>query len=187
MALVTTLAGTASDSYISLADADTYFTSHWDSVKSAAWDALSDGQKEAALKQAVMIMESFGFWEDSTEADVSTASTLKKCLITPYTTNQALSFPRNIDLDVNDAVYMPSDVKQAQCEQAIFLVSSLNESTVQARQRGLTAERIKAGAVEVSQSYDSGGAMDTASMMVAPIAFMLIKKYIVKNRRLQRM
>lgn len=186
MALVTTLAGVDSDSYATLAEADAYFAAHWDTVKSTAWDALSDGQKETALKQAIMILESFNYWEDSTETTVTTSNNLRKCIITPAETNQALSFPRNIDLDENDDLYIPNDVKNAQCEQAIFLVSSMNESTVQARARGLLAEHIKAGAVEVSQSYSSDGTSNAYTMFVSPIALMLLRKFIVTNKRVVR-
>lgn len=187
MALVTTLAGYTSDSYDTVANADIYFAAHWDATKAAAWAALTSGQKEAAMRQAAMVIETLKFWQDSTDATVTFDSNLRKCIITPYETNQALSFPRNVDVDSTDTAYIPTDVKHAQFEQAIFLVSSMNESTVQARMRGLTAERVRAGDVEVSQSYESGGATDSSSMLVAPVALMLLRKYIVKNSRVARM
>lgn len=186
MALDITLAGSTSDSYDTVTNADTYFASHWDASKVAAWAALSSGQKEGAMRQAAMIIETLNFWQDSAEATVTYDSNLRKCLITPYETNQALSFPRNIDINSSNVAFIPTDVKQAQFEQAIFLVSSMNESVVQSRARGLIAESVQAGSVSVSQSFESGGNQDTTSMMVSPIALMLLKKYIVKARRTVR-
>lgn len=189
MALVTSLAGYTSDSYVSVVEADNYFINHWDTTKSTAWDALADEQKEGVLKQAVRIIESLPFHEDSTASSVSFVGNIKKNVVTPAVTNQSLSFPRNIDLDANDDLYIPADVKEAQCEQAIFMVSSMSESVIQARMRGLISESIKADTVSVSQSFSSGGggSADIMSMMVSPIAHMLLKKYIIKTTRLKRM
>lgn len=188
MALTTDLSGYASDSYVTLEEADLYFTDHWDTTKSAAWLALTDPQKEALLRQAVSVIESLPFHEDSTESATSFYGDLKRNIVTPAVTNQKLSFPRNIDIDSLDAFYIPIDIKQAQCEQAIFLVTSMNESVVSARMRGLIAESVQAGSVSVSQSYSGvGGSSDPGQMLVSPFAYLLLKKYVVKTARSKRM
>jgi len=103
IALDTTVGGASANSYISLADADTYLEPHPDF---STWDALSDAVKNAHLVQATRILDTeyFEGWK--------------------YDESQALQFPRSSQSVVDSytaVTAIPPNIKNAQCEQAIFL------------------------------------------------------------------
>ena len=60
MALVTTVGGETSNSYVSAADADTYWANHYDATKAARWAALTTGAKETVLQHACFTLEGMG-------------------------------------------------------------------------------------------------------------------------------
>lgn len=104
MALVVeTGAGVAgADSYISVADADTYFTEHG---SPSTWTSASTAEKESALRYAAV-------WVD----DHAWLSTL-------VSATQALAWPRNGFTDHKGRTWLstqvPGDVVDAQCEAAL--------------------------------------------------------------------
>lgn len=100
MALDTTVGGAATDSYVTLAEANAYHVSY----NNTSWAALSDAQKEAALRTAARYVDSYQF--TGTKAALA----------------QARQWPR-IDA-TQDGFELASDiiptlVKDAQCEAAL--------------------------------------------------------------------
>lgn len=187
MALDTTVGGAVSDSFVSLSEADIYFSEHYDTSKGTAWAAMVDPQKEMLLRQATETVNSLNFWESPSPTSASGALNLKNWPVTAYNDTQRLQFPRNIDISgTDDAPFIPQDVKWAVCEQAVFMKTSLNTDVINARSVGLKAESVKAGDVSVSQTFVDGYGSGSADMYVGPIPKLLLSKYVVGARRFKR-
>lgn len=186
MALDTTLAGERSDSFVAVAEADTYFSGHYDTTKGVAWAALSTAHKEMMLRQATATINSFNFWSSKHAMVLTGAYNVRVYPTTPYSDVQALQFPRNVDIDTSDSPYIPDDIKWATCEQALYMKTSLNTDAINARAAGLIRERVKADVVEVEQQYAEPGKASVAEAYLSPIAKLLISKYIVNNNRWSR-
>ena len=115
-------------SYISVADADSYFSDR----NNSAWAALTTAQKEAGLLYATTTLDTQYKWDG-----------YKK------TSTQALDWPRisaedgNGDLVENQ---VPVKIKQACCELALLHQTGALNSTFD---RGGSVKREKVGSVEV--------------------------------------
>lgn len=124
MALITTVGGSTSDSYVTKAEADTYFTSH---PKSAAWTAVgSDTNKEILLKRAAQHLNLLHYWG-----------------IVVYT-SQALKFPRLYKSAWMLPASIPQNIKNAQMEHALELAPLLSsggevDKREQLQQQGVTS------------------------------------------------
>jgi hypothetical protein len=171
MALIATPAAADADSYGTVAEANAYFASHWSEVKQLTWDALSTAQKERLLKTATNVIESLRFLDDYDGI---------AGIITKLDPLQRLSFPRNLEGIV------PDEVKEAEFEQAVYLVN-FDDSTISARMSGIYKEEVRAGSVSVSNTYGAnyrgGGGQAT---YVAPLAVDLLRPYLRRNSRLVR-
>lgn len=187
MAIDATVGGIDSDSYVSVADADTYFLNHWSLAKSAAWTALSTGQKESVLKRACQILEGLRVLDDEYGDGPLPPALIS---IDIYDVNlhrlyseQRLSFPRNIDTFSNDySGYIPQTVKDAQCEQASYLLS-VDETAMTATMTGLSEEWITAGSVSIRQKYNG---MSGGGTLIAPQSFDLMRQYLRRTSRIRR-
>jgi len=174
MALVATIADESSNSYLSLADAQAYFAAR---LHSDAWDGASDADKEKALLTACRRIEAhrlqvhrrpYGFPYDLPNALDRPADPLA-----PADPDQALSFPRQRDLDRTGSFAIPDQVKQAQCEEALALLASGAE---QERRRSLQAAGVRSFAVDgLSESYESGA---DRQMLLSSEARMLLAPFI---------
>lgn len=129
MALDSTIGGASADSYISVADADTY---HGNNLNVTDWTGASSSDKEKALKMATRLLDERIDWNGS-----------------KYTEAQALRWPRS---NVNDrdgysvsTSEIPTDVTNATAEFAKFLIAGnrVDDSD------GKGISRVKAGSVEV--------------------------------------
>lgn len=99
MALVTTISGTSSDSYVSLVEADAYFAAGHH-LQSSTWLALTDEQQETALRTAARDLDRLRYFG-------------RKAVST-----QALEWPRVYrNLWFPDSI--PTSIKNAQMEQAL--------------------------------------------------------------------
>lgn len=140
----------AADSYISLTDADTYFTNHG---SPAVWTGASDPQQEAALRFATAWLDGQYTWVGLVK-----------------TSTQALAWPRIGGYDSEgravDEASVPRRVKEAVCEVALaHLGSALNA----ALERGGAVKREQVGAIAVEY-------MDWApSEAVMPFVSRLVK------------
>ncbi len=110
MTLDVTISGTSSDSYATLAEADTLLADR--QFFSATWDALSDAVKEKWLREAVRSLDRLTYWAGDLAED-----------------DQRLTFPR----DIGDSVY-PSDemhrnIKEAQIELVVLLKEKQDSTT----------------------------------------------------------
>ena len=174
MALVATIAGASSNSYLALEYAQAYFAAR---LRSDAWDAASDADKEKALLTACRRIEAhrlqvhrrpYGFPYDLPNALDRPADPLA-----PADPDQALSFPRQRDLDRSGVYAIPDQVKQAQCEEALALLANGAE---QERRQSLQAAGVRSFAVDgLSESYESGAA---ARMLLSAEARMLLSPFI---------
>jgi hypothetical protein len=149
--LVSTLMSEVANSYVDLAYADAYWEDDYRANLSAQWAALSDGQKTSALVDACDVLESLRFTLPNGMRDYSLflrpqrTQLLQGMLIVsmkPYKLiySQRLQFPRNLDVYVSEPPspelmgqpYIPESIKEAQCEQAAFLLT-FDEGTYQNR------------------------------------------------------
>lgn len=141
MALDATVGGASSNSYLTLAEADTYF----DDRAITAWtgSTYTDDQKEAALIQATS-------WIDNTFQFIGEIDD----------TTQRLAWPRDAAYDkegrlVGDTTH-PEQVKNAVCEAALaYLVEGSLQATTK---RGGLIKREKVGDLEVEYMGGAAGA-----------------------------
>jgi hypothetical protein len=161
--LDTTVSGEVANSYVSVDEADAYFTSHFSQAKSSAWAGITEEQKVTALRVACSVIETLPFHDSAAG---------------PHVWNQALSFPRDADYVVAEQDYIvPQVVKDAQCEQAVYLLTA-DEAAMTAQMQGTWEESVQVDTVKIGNVYSGGGV--TASM-VAPLAFQLLRPYIRKG------
>lgn len=184
MALDSTVGGANANSYVSLSEANTFFTNHYSAVKTSTWAALSDAQKEAVLKRATQVLDTLRVLDSEFAWGPALASPFR--LVSDYDItihrqmeNQRLQFPRNIDLDANDAAYVPQDVKDAQCEQAIHLLT-FDESALLTALSGVTEETLTAGPIRSRQVIGRTGTF------LSPLALELMRPYCRPTNRVQR-
>jgi hypothetical protein len=107
-ALVTTIAGTSSNSYLTRAEADAYFE---DRLHSSTWSSASTVDRDRALLWAAKILDTRVSWSGT---------------IVDYL--QALSWPRHGVISINTSQYylpteIPEFIKYAQAELALSLLS----------------------------------------------------------------
>ena len=131
-AIVATPGASNANSYVTLAEANTYFG---DRLHVSAWTSATDNDKNAALLWAAKLLD-------------------RSVMIngTRASTTQALNWPRDGMEDESgneiDNTVVPQVVKDVQCEMALLLLSSDRSLENQASAQGLTS--LKAGPVALS-------------------------------------
>jgi len=140
------------DSYVSLDEANNYFNSR---LHAEAWSNAIDADKEKALKQATRNIDTLAFRG------------------TPATATQPLSFPRVYSI-LNDGYIMnatdddiPSEVKNATCEEALYLLQ--NSQRKQLQDEGVTSITIG----NLTENY--GGLFKS----ISPLAYKWLEKFLV--------
>lgn len=96
--LDTTIAGVNANSYVTVAEADTYFSLHIDYEK---WNEIQNKEKYLVMATKQIDNEIF--------------------LFDKYNLQQSLEFPRTNNIDENNNPFIPKKIKEATCEQALFL------------------------------------------------------------------
>jgi len=149
------------NSYVSVADADTYFETR---IDSANWTAASTTLKESALVTATFLVDDHA-WIGSA-----------------VSSSQALAWPRNnavyndtrlgLNITLGNTV-IPSQVKEAVYEQALHLVD--NEDVLQGQ--GQTFESISIGSIALSDSNSSSNIPMKPSLVLKKIRPLLNKSY----------
>lgn len=124
------------NSYISTADASTYFSGR---LGADAWDAASTGDKEKALIQACRAIERQALkgWK--------------------YDQTQTLAFPRTMfgigpawgTFFVSNVPTVPQVVKDAQCEEALALLQYKDSPRIEAQRQNVASISLGVG----SESY----------------------------------
>jgi len=139
VAIDATVGGPNSNSYITAADADSYFGER---LHAEAWGAASEADHEKALLQACRHLERCHYWPEGGPAYTSPP--------------QRLTFPRKWDVDADGDFAIPQPVKDAQCEEALHLLARGAE---QERRRALQAGGVISLSVDgLSESYTPGAA-----------------------------
>jgi len=153
MALVTTISGSTSDSYATLAEADSLLADRqW---FSATWDAFSDAVKEKWLREATRSLDRLSEWRGDPSED-----------------DQRLAFPR----DIGESTLFPSDemhrnIKEAQIELAVLLQAKQDSTTGDIEYRTESAVGALSGTVSVNyvDRVDSGGLRRTQGGNIASV------------------
>lgn len=164
-ALDETVGGSSSNSYVTQAEADTYFVDRYDST---VWDALTDAQKENALITAVKQIDQLDFLGSRYGTDVEGDDDY-----------QRLEFPRSYTTDIDGNAIVPIEVKEAQYEQAFHIVSYGSEIEKRAAVKAQGVKSFSLGGVEnlnlpsISETYD-GSLINP----ISSIARELLKKHI---------
>ena len=133
-----TLKGEASNSYVTLAEANSYFET---APEESTWDDKTDDQKNRALISACRWIDSLNFLGDRCDND------------------QALKWPRNnYHLDNVELVCtaIPKGIKYAQYQLARALANDTDAITGNKGTDG-TYEEVKLGDIEVKYNTDSQG------------------------------
>lgn len=136
-----TLSGPNSNSYITQAEAQSYFDAR---LHAASWTSALDAEKIQALIMACRHIESCRLRVDRR---VST-------IFSPASSDQALSFPRLRDVDASGAYIIPPQVTDAQCEEALALLAFGAE---QERRAALQAGGVTSFSTDgLSEGYGTG-------------------------------
>ena len=158
-----TLSGPNSNSYVTLAEAESYFAAR---LHAASWISAANDLKAQALITACRHIESCRLRVDR---HVST-------MFRPVWTDQALSFPRLRDVDASGAYIIPPRVSDAQCEEALALLSFGAE---QERRAALQAGGVTSFSTEgLSEGYGNGA---PSHPVVSAQARILLGPYIQRG------
>lgn len=185
MALVTTVGGSTSDSYVSVSEANNYFNNHYITAKKTSWATLTQPQKESALKRACQQIETLRVLDDDfTTGSLPVALVIDAgydLTIHRAVTNQRLQFPRNLDLDTAGDPFIPQEVKDSQCEQAVYLLS-FDDTALITTTQGILEEAVTAGAVKSYTRYRDGASVS----YLAPMVIELMRQFLRPTGRLKR-
>lgn len=120
------------DTFVTVAEADTYFTN----MNNSAWSALDDAAKEAALREATQYLDTAYNWRGIIQS-----------------TSQALSWPRSYvyDHEGRTVTGIPQRIKDATCELAL---ASIDDRLAPTQDNGAAIKRQKVGQLEVE--YQDG-------------------------------
>lgn len=123
MTLDATVAGTTANAYLTLEEADAYAAEDLGSDVTT-WEASDDADREAAIIQATVDIDEYN----------------RRVTETPYSSTQALRYPRSVDV-VDDEAVVVTRLKRATYEQAKYrLVNADLFADARARRaRGLAA------------------------------------------------
>jgi hypothetical protein len=203
MALVldTEVSGEGANSYCDLTFADEYFENHYSATKVAQWAALSDEAKTTLLIQACRIIESARFtinynvldydphmrWNRESGQVVNIYLSRRPM---KYSNLQKLQFPRNLDYLSDGTVYIPEEIKMAQCEQALSL-ANVDETTVTNQMQGIVSDYISLGKgdIEIAQKFSGSsgsGSSQGAATLWSPLALEMVKPYLIKGTSVKR-
>lgn len=148
------------DSYVTVAEADAYITSHYRSTNAARirWDAISDDDKTALLLEACMELESLPF------------------IGRKAVWGQALSFPR-LPMQYGSADEPPPAILNAQIELALWLSddAKVTELSKRAELQKQGVESFSVG--DLSESYAVGAGSKPVALS-CPKAAALLAAYL---------
>jgi hypothetical protein len=186
MALDTTVGGENTVSYVSVSESNSYFANHFSLAKTALWDALSQPRKESALKKACQQLETIKFLD----VEFAFAGRLPLALIddiyaditiSKHEEFQRLQFPRNIDEDSAGDMFVPQEVKDAQCEQAVHLLN-FDDAALLTIGQGVVEEAVTAGPVKSYTRYSEHAHLSYLS----PMAIELLRQFMRTSSRVRR-
>lgn len=145
MAVVATIGSDSANSYVSNAEADSWFAA---TLAASQWAALTSGQKDAILTKATRDLECLNYWG-------------QRC-----STSQALKFPRSFSC-LWTSTAIPPEIKTAQLEQAASILRNLSQSAdgsgVDQRQQLQDAGVIQFQVGDLSETFKSNSHHDGLS------------------------
>lgn len=149
------------ESYISVADADTYIAAY--KGADALWDAATEADKEIAARQATQYIDGLYNWKGVV-----------------LTSTQALDWPREGVYDERDLLVegIPTNLENATAE-VMFLVIN-GETLVTNVDRSKQTTREKVDVIEVE--YEAGATQQTSY----PTVSRLLSGYTLSSGRIQR-
>lgn len=186
-----TMSDEYANSYCDQVYADSYWAQHWDTVSAAQWAALPDNTKAGLLVQACRLVETLRFTEpvdplseyhlvyDSRSQQIRS---LKTNFGRPekFLFQQKLQFPRTIEVDMQGVVFIPEEIKFAQCEQTIYIIN-FDQTILANRLQGISHDALNVGGVSISQKLEARGTM------LSPVAYNFCKPYLLRRTmRIQR-
>ena len=167
MAIVATISGASSNSYVTMAEAEAHFAAR---LHSTAWDTANASDREKALLQACRQIEACRLRVDRRSWVVYSPS-----ILSPVIEDQALAFPRFRDVTGAGVYFVPESVKQAQCEEALALLAFGQE---QERRSALQAGGVRGFAVDgLSEQYGDV----SSSPLTSARARQLLAPYVEKG------
>lgn len=173
MSLITCTPGGATDNcYVTLAQADTYFTN---TLRVDDWQAHGEAKRERALIQATQRIEQLG----GPQADPDSP---KRPLFSgaPYDADtQVLHFPRSTDKTDAGALTIPKALRDAVCEQAMWLLERIDSPDLIDRQK-LQEQGVATFSMD-GHSETYRGTRIPRDM--APAAWDLVQPFIQRTRR----
>lgn len=151
LSIVATVGGATSNSYVTMLEADSYFEAR---PHSSVWTAATTTERMAALLYATVMVDQMlipmGYAAETT---------------------QALNWPRDEVVDCHGTEYLdteiPVPIKNAQCEQALYLLTS--DPTTYPAVLGMGFKRAKADVLEIEP--DKSFVMDS----LCPQAVMFLR------------
>lgn len=156
------------DSYISLADANTYVAAHG---ALASWTAAADADKEEALRLAAQYI------------DLKYGS---RFLGTKYLRDQALCWPRDSVVDDQGHSYeyyeIPNGVLQAQVEAAMRVIEGDDLLDVIDEPGTISSESVTVGPIQESKSYMGG----KSQVKKYPKVDLLLRPVLYSSDRVER-
>jgi hypothetical protein len=184
--LVSTIGGENSNSYVDVAFADDYFNNHYSLTKRVNWATLSSAQKPYLLVMACRIVDSAAFTVPIDIARYTLSSSPSDPTRFVYITSdqepvkyqsfQALQFPTNQSLLEDGTLYVPEEIKFAQCEQAVYMIG-LDESALEQQAQGILIDQLGLGSGKVSlyRKYNGNG------QAFAPMAIQFMNPWLLKQ------
>lgn len=158
LAIDATIGGTASNSYVTIAEADAYFEAMLGF--STVWAAFSDAVKTQRLVLACRALERLGFTGEK------------------YDEDQSLSFPR---APLDEPLAIPKAVKDAQCEMAALLYYRAGSTgTIDPDSQVISALSALNGLVDIEYQAAPSGTMRRADEQLAVGASMEAVKALLR-------
>lgn len=163
--IVATISGEASNSYVTLAEAEGYFAGR---LHASAWETALTADKEKALVTACRTIES---------CRLRVNRRVLADLLSPVVATQALTFPRCRDVDARGAYIIPEPVRLAQFEEALGLLAFGAE---QQRRGALQAGGVQQFSVDgLSETFSDKAR--TASPLTSSQARQLLAPFIERT------
>ena len=180
------LSGQFTNSYCDLAFANDYFANHYLSTVADTWAALDTAPAQRLLISACRVIETarftnyvrptdYAFFYDYITGAVRQLAERTEPIRLFNTQN--LQFPRNVDIDTTTgASFIPTSIMQAQCEQAIYLLS-YDGAAVSSRMQGISSEAVSLGKGQLHASTVYVG----EGSAFAPMALEYCRPYFLKG------
>lgn len=169
--LTCTPGGGSDNSYVTLAQANAYFTN---GLRATTWEAWTEDDRTRALIEATQQIERQGGARPSTNS--ANRSRFRGEPYNSLLSDQCLHFPRAGDLDEGGSVVVPQGVKDAVCEQAYFLLKKQDEPDLLDR-ADLQRQGVKIANVDgVYEQYGSKSVPDG----IAAEAWEHLQQYVVR-------